>query len=132
MNCAFEDCLLLDRALEASADDWGSVLPSFAASRKRATDALAQLAIDNYEEMRDKTVSRAFLLKVKCHEALHAVLGAAWQPSLHSAVTFTSLPYDEARATCEWQDAMLVRAGCAIGALAVSAAAAVAVRAVRA
>ena len=121
MNCAFEDCLLLDEALEACADDWASAVPPFATARKRATDALAQLAVDNYEEMRDKTVDPFFLLKVKVHEALHAVLGSRWQPSLHSAVTFTSMPYHEARATCEWQDAMLVRAGCAAAALAIGA-----------
>lgn len=119
MNCAFEDCLLLDEELEARGDDWAAALPPFSADRKRATDALAQLAIDNYEEMRDKTVDNFFLLKVKVHEALHSLLGSKWQPSLHSAVTFTSLPYDQARSTFEWQDSMLIRAGCAVGACAI-------------
>jgi len=128
MNCAFEDCLLFDQAREADADDWGTALPTFSAERKRATDALAELAIDNYVEMRDKTVSRSFLLKCWLHESLHGLLGERWQPSLHSAVTFTSLPYNEARATCEWQDAMLVRAGCAIGAVAIGTGALAAMR----
>ena len=117
MNCAFEDCLLLDDALTEHKDVWDKTLPSFSVSRKRATDALAKLAIDNYEEMRDKTVDNLFLLKCKLHEALHSVLGETWQPSLHSAVTFTSMPYDKARSTFEWQDAMLVRAGVAVGGL---------------
>merc|ERR1719231_880231 len=129
MNCAFEDCLLLDQALAAHGEEWATALPAFARERKRATDALAQLAIDNYEEMRDKTVSRSFLWKVRLHEALHGVLGERWQPSLHSAVTFTSMPYHEARATCEWQDAVLVRAGIAVGAVATSVVAAAALRA---
>ena len=63
---------------------------------------------------------------------LHAVLGEAWQPSLHSAVTFTSMPYHEARTTCEWQDAMLVKAACAVGALAVGFGARAVLRGVRA
>ena len=131
MNCAFEDCLLFDDALDAHADDWGAALPAFGAARKVATDALAQLAIDNYEEMRDKTVDPLFLLKVKCHEALHALLGERWQPSLHSAVTFTSMPYHVARDTCLWQDKVLLRAGCALGALALGAGGAAALRGLR-
>ena len=110
MNCAFEDCLLLDEALVKSADDWTQAVPAYAAARKPATDALATLAVDNYEEMRDKTVDRTFLVKCKLHEALHAVLGERWQPSLHTAVTFTSMPYHEAKATFERQDRMLTRA----------------------
>ena len=70
----------------------------------------------------DKTVDRLFLYKTRVHEMLHALLGAQWHPSLHSAVTFTSLPYDEAKAGFEWQDALLVRAGCALGALTLGAA----------
>ena len=101
--------------------------PRYARARKHATDALSLLALDNYAEMRDKTVSRFFLLKSALHGALHAALGRRWFPSLHTAVSFTSMPYDEARASFARQDLALTGAlfvacasasGCAIQMLA--------------
>mmetsp|Transcript_21114 Transcript_21114/g.48347 ORF Transcript_21114/g.48347 Transcript_21114/m.48347 type:complete len:272 (+) Transcript_21114:2-817(+) len=111
MNCGFEDCIELDDALEATGHDWAAALPIFAAERKQATDALADLALDNYIEMRDKTVDRLFLLKCRVHAVLHALLGSSyWQPSLHTAVSFTTMPYHVARSVCARQDRILARA----------------------
>jgi len=96
MNCALEDCLVLDDALDRCEDDWAHALPSYYEARKPATDALATLALDNYVEMRDKTVSRGFAIKSALDRALCAVLPrGTWQPSLHTAVSFTSLPYHQ-------------------------------------
>ena len=55
MNCAFEDCRELDALLGAS--DWNTAFAEFARSRRPNTDAIANMAIENYEEMRD-TVRR--------------------------------------------------------------------------
>lgn len=110
MNCALEDVERLDEALELHSDNWAAALPTFARARKHATDALSLLALDNYAEMRDKTVSRFFLLKSALHGSLHAALGCRWFPSLHTAVSFTSMPYDEARASFARQDLALTGA----------------------
>eukprot|EP00308_Calcidiscus_leptoporus_P008820 CAMPEP_0119354984 /NCGR_PEP_ID=MMETSP1334-20130426/3921_1 /TAXON_ID=127549 /ORGANISM="Calcidiscus leptoporus, Strain RCC1130" /LENGTH=454 /DNA_ID=CAMNT_0007368701 /DNA_START=12 /DNA_END=1373 /DNA_ORIENTATION=+ len=108
MNCAMEDCLLLDDELDRARDVWPVALPAFFKSRKPATDCLAQLAIDNYVEMRDKTVSTLFLVKSRLHAALHTLAPSRWHPSLHTAVSFTSLPYHHALAACAWQDQILL------------------------
>ena len=84
--------------LDRFSDDWSAALPFYYSSRKPATDALADLALDNYIEMRDKTVSRVFALKSRVDRALNAILPrGAWQPSLHTAVSFTSMPYHKVR-----------------------------------
>ena len=46
----------------------------------------------------------------------------------HTAVTFTSMPYNVAKETFEWQDRTLIRAACAVSAIAVAGLAKVAVR----
>ena len=76
MNCGFEDCIELDDALVAANDDWAAALPPFARERKVATDALADLALDNYIEMRDKTIDPFFVLKSKLDGLIHGCVGA--------------------------------------------------------
>jgi kynurenine 3-monooxygenase len=60
MNCAFEDCTALMRCIERDAPDWTRVFENFAAERKPNADAIAEMALDNFIEMRDKTASGAF------------------------------------------------------------------------
>lgn len=55
---------------------------------------------------RSKTASRLFVLKNSLDAAVHRWV-PSWQPSLHTAVTFSPMPYHEAKARCEWQDALL-------------------------
>ena len=47
MNCAFEDCVVLDRLLDKWGGDWGKVNPELTTSRKPDADAIAQMAIEN-------------------------------------------------------------------------------------
>jgi hypothetical protein len=102
MNCALEDCLALDDSLDVCGDDWSTALPHYYKTRKPATDALAALALENYVEMRDKTVSVFFAAKSRVDRALAAFLPRGrWQPSLHTAVSFTSMPYHEVRMGAE-------------------------------
>lgn len=65
MNCCFEDCRELDGLLRNSAD-WASSFREFEASRRPHTDAIADMAIENYLEMRDTVRDPKFHL----HKAL--------------------------------------------------------------
>ena len=60
MNCAFEDCRLLDALLQHAPDD---AFARFAATRPRDSEAIATMAIENYEEMRDGVRDPRFLLQ---------------------------------------------------------------------
>ena len=96
MNCAFEDVVELDRCLGETADDWPAALATYAERRKPNADAIAELALDNFVEMRDKVASPVFRLGKRVEHAIER-----WAPdhfdSLYELVSFTTVPYAEAR-----------------------------------
>ena len=87
MNAGFEDCRILNQLLDASGDDWEKVLPEFARLRKPDADAIAQLALDNFVEMRDLVADPDFLLRKQIEARLHELYPSQWIP-LYSMVTF--------------------------------------------
>lgn len=68
MNCAFEDCVELDRMLEQSRD-WAAVFARFERERKPNTDAIAAMALENYVEMRAAVLDPDYQEKKKAAEA---------------------------------------------------------------
>ena len=62
MNCCFEDCLELDACLEG-ASSWQSVFAEFYARRKPNADAIAEMALENYLEMRERVAEPRFRLQ---------------------------------------------------------------------
>ena len=62
MNCAFEDCRELDELLQRHAD-WPEAFAAFERSRRPNTDAIADMALENYEEMRDTVRHPKFQLQ---------------------------------------------------------------------
>ena len=74
--------------------------------RKVNADALAELAVDNFIEMRDKTASRVFRAKKKIDHSLEALLPGIYLP-LYTMVTFTRIPYASAARRARRQDFIL-------------------------
>jgi kynurenine 3-monooxygenase len=95
MNCGFEDCVVLDQLLTKNNENWEQTFKEFEIERKPNADAVAQLALDNFIEMRDKTGDPTFLLRKKIESRI-----AAEHPnfiSMYVQVTFTpSISYYEA------------------------------------
>jgi kynurenine 3-monooxygenase len=84
-------------------DDWEQVLPRFQHLRKPDADAIAQLALDNFVEMRDLVGDRDFLLRKKIEAKLHELYPEQWIP-LYSQVTFyDTIRYSEAYKTGQLQ-----------------------------
>lgn len=96
MNAAFEDCRILAEMLEAHGHDFAAVIPRFFAARKAHADAIADMALDNFIEMRDKVGSRLFRMKKKGEKVLHGLLPGVFTP-LYNMVSFTNIPYAEAK-----------------------------------
>ena len=71
-------------------------------SRKKNADALADLSLANFVEMRDKTASRAFLAGKRMEKILLRLF-PAWFVPLYTMVTFTRIPYAEAVAKAKRQ-----------------------------
>ena len=109
MNAAFEDCIVLDECLDKFADNRERAFAQYFERRKENADALADLAIGNFIEMRDKTASRAFRAKKKLDHLLEAALPGVYLP-LYTMVTFTRIPYAQAARRARLQDRILYTA----------------------
>jgi len=106
MNAAFEDCVVLDECLAAFPQDRQRALAEYFRRRKENADALADLALENFIEMRDKTASRTFRAKKKLDHFLEAALPGIYLP-LYTMVTFTGIPYAEATRRARLQDRIM-------------------------
>ena len=87
MNAGFEDCRILNKLLEEHSDDWIKVMSLFQTIRKPDAEAIAQLALANFVEMRDLVADADFLLRKKIEAKLHELYPEKWIP-LYSMVTF--------------------------------------------
>jgi kynurenine 3-monooxygenase len=103
MNAAFEDCVVLDECLEKFPNNRERVFAEYFSRRKENADALADLAIGNFVEMRDKTALRTFRAKKKLDHFLEAALPGMYLP-LYTMVTFTRVPYAQAARRARLQD----------------------------
>ncbi|HXX42345.1 MAG TPA: NAD(P)/FAD-dependent oxidoreductase [Chthoniobacterales bacterium] len=106
MNAAFEDCVVLDECLAEFPDDRQHAFAQYFQRRKQNADALADLAIGNFIEMRDKTASRVFRAKKKLDHFLEATFSGIYLP-LYTMVTFTRIPYAEASKRARIQDRLV-------------------------
>jgi len=106
MNAAFEDCIVLDDCLQTFPSDRQRAFAEYFRRRKVNADALADLALENFIEMRDKTASKAFRSKKKLDHFLEAALPGTYLP-LYTMVTFTRIPYAEAKRRARIQDAIV-------------------------
>jgi kynurenine 3-monooxygenase len=94
LNAGFEDVRMfmsfVDQhklTTQSSLDDWTSTLAAFGHLRKTDGDAIAQLALDNFVEMRDKVADPRFVFQKKLEARLHRMHPDRWIP-LYSQVTF--------------------------------------------
>lgn len=95
MNSGFEDCTILDEMMEAYDEDWSQIIPAFSKSRPKDADAIADLALRNFVEMRDKVADPKFLLRKEIAAHLHQKYPEEFLP-LYSQVTFSHIPYSQA------------------------------------
>ncbi|MGB1074741.1 MAG: FAD-dependent oxidoreductase [Flavobacteriales bacterium] len=106
MNSGMEDCFVLDELMTRHGSDWASCFAEYTALRKPAGDAILELALRNYIEMRDKTGDERFLLQKKIEARLAQRYPGRWLP-LYSQVTFSHTPYHEALAAGRRQDEIM-------------------------
>ncbi len=96
MNSGFEDCRILNELLDTHDDNWETVMDIFQDQRKPDADAIADLALRNFIEMRDLVADEDFLLRKKIEARLHDAFPKDWIP-LYTMVTFREdIRYSEA------------------------------------
>ena len=107
MNAGFEDITVLDQMLESfDGQNWEELFHRFERRRKPNADAIADLAVLNFIEMRDKVAKPRFLLRKKVEGRISEQYPDKWIP-LYSMVTFTDLPYSYALETGQQQDRIM-------------------------
>ena len=88
MNCGFEDCVVLNELIDKHSENWEKILTEYQELRKPDGDAIADLAIANFVEMRDKTADPKFLLQKKIEARFSEKYPDKWTP-LYSMVTYS-------------------------------------------
>ncbi len=108
MNAGFEDCSILDELMEQHGEDWHAIIDHFNATRVRDGHAIANLALRNFVEMRDRVADSKFLLRKQIEKYLHERHPDRFIP-IYSMVTFSHLPYHQALEQWEVQDHLFER-----------------------
>lgn len=104
MNASFEDVVEFDKVLDQNLSNWQAVFETYEANRKKDTDAIADLAIDNYHEMRDHVANPIFQEKRKLEMALEKEFSEDYS-SKYSLVTFNeNISYAQAMQKGRAQD----------------------------
>lgn len=107
MNCAFEDVRVLDSLIEKHGTDWETVYEEYSSLRKINTDAIADMAEENFYEMRDAVADPVFIRKRELETKLEQTYPDYF--SKYSMVTFREdLPYSVAKAKGNAQDRLLM------------------------
>jgi kynurenine 3-monooxygenase len=106
LNCGFEDCSCLVELLDRDGADWPRIFAKFENERKVNTDAIADMAIENFTEMRDRVADSRFLFRKKVELALEQRYPQLFVPK-YAMVTFHRIPYSVALARGAVQDRML-------------------------
>jgi kynurenine 3-monooxygenase len=125
MNAGFEDCSVLAALIESgererksgtSFDeltmiddiDWDKLLKEYELKRKPNGDAVAQLALNNFTEMRDKVADPMFLERKKIEKELGKRYPDRFV-SVYEMVSFSHTPYNTAMQCIQAQDHLLAR-----------------------
>jgi kynurenine 3-monooxygenase len=112
MNCGFEDCAVLaDLLAPLPADADGAAIaatfPAFESSRRPNTDAIAAMAIENYEEMRARVLAPGFALRRQLAAQLERAWPGRFIPRYSMVMFHAGIPYAEALRRGALQESLL-------------------------
>lgn len=108
MNAGFEDCTVLLDAWERAKWDWGRALSEYERIQKPNADAIADMALENWIEMRDRVGDAAFLARKKVEGALERKFPGRFK-SRYGLITYTLTPYAVAKRAGVVQDRMFAK-----------------------
>lgn len=108
MNAGFEDCTVLFELMEKYGDDWNTILEAYQTQRKPNGDAVAELALNNFIEMRDKVADPSFLERKKIEKDLGLRYKGRFN-SVYEMVSFSHTPYAYALHCTKAQDWLLAQ-----------------------
>ena len=107
-NSGFEDCSALSDCIIASHGDWHQAFACFESQRKPNADAIGDLALEHFHELRDLVGDREFQFRKKVERRLNELYPDRYVP-LYNLISFTNVPYVEALQQERIQRALLDR-----------------------
>ncbi|XP_015185734.1 PREDICTED: kynurenine 3-monooxygenase isoform X2 [Polistes dominula] len=108
MNTGFEDILLLDNLMEKYNSNLIEILPKFSELRCNDAEAICDLAMYNYIEMRHLVQTKSFVLRRHFDTFLYKFIPNTWIP-LYNTVHFSRMSFQECITNKKWQDKVLQR-----------------------
>jgi len=93
MNLAFEDCVVLDLVLENPDADWETVFKVFETEQIANANAIADMALDNYVEMRDRVRDPKYVLRKELSFELEKRLPNRFIPRYSMVMFHDEIPY---------------------------------------
>jgi kynurenine 3-monooxygenase len=106
MNASFEDCIILDSMMD-SHKDWSQLFESFSNHRKKDGDAIADMALENYIEMRDSVNKESFRLQRNLEKELENTFPNQFI-SRYSMVSFHQIPYSSVQKRGAFQQKLMI------------------------
>ncbi len=106
MNLGFEDCTTLLRLLEENGHHWGPALERYDAIQRPNANAIADMALENFVEMRDKVGDAKFQFKKKVEGLIEKEFPQHYR-SRYGLITYTLTPYVLAQEAGKKQNEML-------------------------
>jgi len=95
MNASFEDVVVFDQMLDQN-ESWADAFTAFSTKRKPDADAIADLALDNFVEMRDSVANPNFQLKRQIEMRLESAFAKA-ESSTNSFIDNSSITFNRGR-----------------------------------
>jgi kynurenine 3-monooxygenase len=97
MNAAFEDCAVLDELIGRHGGDWPAIFAAFEAERAPNAQAIAEMALENYREMRDEVRDPKFELRAALSFELERRFPGRFIPRYSMVMFHAEIPYAEAQ-----------------------------------
>jgi kynurenine 3-monooxygenase len=107
MNAAFEDCVVLESMIDRS-EDWQALFAEFERIRRPNTAAIAQMALENYTEMRDTVLDPGFVRRKSLSLELERRFPNRFIPRYAMVMFHPQIPYAEALRRGEVQSQILL------------------------
>lgn len=127
-NAAFEDCRLLAETMDRHGwEELQAALSEYSRTRKANADAIADLAIDHYEDMSSRSAKSFFVLRRRLEILANRFFPRSFLP-LYSMISFSNSPYAEAVERAMEQDKVIERCVTIVGATTLCTAAILAAR----
>jgi kynurenine 3-monooxygenase len=106
MNLGFEDCVYLMKYLEESENNWAIALKKYDQNQRPNANAIADMALENFTEMRDKVGDAQFLLRKKVEAVIEAKFADKYR-SRYGMIAYTLTPFAEAQGAGRIQERIL-------------------------